>query len=116
MDGTNLLEETVNVLKGYGLTPDQVEWVGSDTWYCSWDEFVEKANFNYDSGFGAQEINEYLIIVGKDWWLSRTEYDGAEGWCFNIMPVRPAVHKVGELTSKDYIYSICNPNRIKFSI
>ena len=28
-------------------------------------------------------------IVGDNWWLERDEYDGAEGWEFKVMPIKP---------------------------
>jgi hypothetical protein len=27
-----------------------------------------------------------IIVVGKDWWLERHEYDGSEWWEFKTMP------------------------------
>ena len=30
-----------------------------------------------------------LLIVGKDFWLERVEYDGSEWWEFKTMPREP---------------------------
>lgn len=34
----------------------------------------------------AQEVAHDLKIVGDDWWLERSEYDGAERWNFKTLP------------------------------
>lgn len=88
----NLWEETIEVLKDYSLTWDDVDAVileGDNV--C-----IPKANFeevarktNYDSGFGSVEIRSDLIIVGWNWWLERNEYDGSEWWELKIKPFIP---------------------------
>jgi hypothetical protein len=85
----NLLEETIAILWGEGKTPSDVEWVGSENgqYAISWDEFKEISNVQYDAGFGGQEIISDLVVVGKDFWLSRGEYDGSEWWDYNTMPM-----------------------------
>ena len=58
---------------------------------------------NSDSGYGSAEIREDLVIVGKDWWLERDEYDGSEWWAFHTMP-ELLENDVGapKLTTNDY--------------
>ena len=56
----------------------------------SWEDFKSKADFEYDNGYGWIEIPSDLIIVGKDFWLERREYDGAEWWEFVTAPIEPA--------------------------
>lgn len=87
---TNLLEETIQALSNNDKTPSDVLWVGDRTVAFSWDYFVSIADKEYDSGFGGQEVLAELLIVGKDWWLERYEYDGAEKWVFKTMPIKPA--------------------------
>lgn len=87
-----LLEETIESLANCNLTPSDVEYVGNEQFYCTWDEFSELANHDYDNGFGANEVSLFLEIVGKDWWLERHEYDGSEWWEFKSMPEKPKVH------------------------
>lgn len=92
----NLLQETIDKLKRWGKTPQDVLWVGGksnvdsydNNTYCrtTWDEFAKKANQLYDDGFGGEEVNQDLIIVGKDWWLERHEYDGSEWWEYKTLP------------------------------
>lgn len=47
------------------------------------------ADFEYDNGYGGTYIPMELVVVGNDFWLERSEYDGAEGWDFKTMPARP---------------------------
>lgn len=81
-----LLDETVEVLQECGKSPADVRWVGNKAAQGSWDDFAALANFEYDAGFGRQEINDDLVIVGDDWWLERYEYDGSEEWAFKTPP------------------------------
>ena len=39
----------------------------------------EKMNFNYDNGFGTQELYG-IILFDDNSWLERYEYDGSEEW------------------------------------
>lgn len=99
---TNLLKETIDDLKLLNLTPEDVEWVGSlsGDYKISWLEFVDIANFGYDSSFGAQNIARDLCVVGKDWWLERAEYDGAEDWEYKKLPVaKPSAKKFNNVRS-----------------
>ena len=59
--------------------------------YCksTWHDFCSKADFEYDNGYGAAEIPMDLIVVGKDFWLERHDYDGSEWWEFKTMPEEP---------------------------
>jgi hypothetical protein len=80
----NLLEETIDVLKRHGKKPTDVLAVGSfdGKYSCTWAEFKKIANFDYDNGFGSQEISSDLTVIGDGWWLERYEYDGSETWVF----------------------------------
>lgn len=92
---TNFLKETIEDLKQQGIDPDDVVWVGSSDgkFSVSWTDFMRFADVNYDSGFGGQEIADDIVIVGKDWWFSRHEYDGSEGWEFHTLPTRSKTPK-----------------------
>ena len=89
---TNLFDETCESLYSAGKQTTDVIWVGSrDGKFCiTWEQFAAISNTEYDSGFGAPEVAQDLVVVGKDWWLERHEYDGAEEWHFKSMPI-PAV-------------------------
>ena len=55
----------------------------------TWDNFCLNANFFYDNGYGGNEIPMDLIVVGKDFWLERHTYDGAEWWEYKEIPEEP---------------------------
>lgn len=56
-------------------------------------EFLERLNFNYDSGYGIQ------MLFGNIWfediktknivWADRGEYDGSEWWELHLCPEEP---------------------------
>jgi len=87
---TNLLTETLVTLEDGGFTESDVDFVTDGSASCSWDEFAKQAaGYNYDSGYGSQEVNESLAVVMKDGtWFSRGEYDGSEWWQYNTVPNR----------------------------
>lgn len=76
----NLTKETEEVLEEYKRSWDDIVWIGSRYGYIDVEDFKRAADRTYDSGFGAQEVADDLIIVGKDFIMKRTEYDGSEGW------------------------------------
>jgi len=86
----NFLKETIETLTDNGKTPEDVLWCGYTAGYFTWEEFKEKADFKYSNGFGGEEIDLDLLVVGKDFWLERHEYDGSEWWEFKSLPVKPA--------------------------
>lgn len=85
----NLLEETISVLTEHNKTEKDVLWVGNDEIYTTWENFKSIANIDYDNGFGGQEVAIDIMIVGSNWWLSRSEYDGSEWWDFHTKPRKP---------------------------
>jgi hypothetical protein len=51
-------------------------------------KFVASLNFEYDNGFGGQEL--YGIIWYADGaWSERDEYDGSEWWAYRETPCIP---------------------------
>jgi len=93
----NLLQETLEVLKFNGYSPvtvsNDIEFIGmpSAKLSCTWEEFQELADFEYDAGFGGQEVSADLRIIFYDKsQLIRTEYDGAEEWEFISSKVPPS--------------------------
>lgn len=98
----NLLEETLQKLKDYDKKEEDVLFVTNGKKAFSWKRFKELAkNLRYDDGYGAAEINTELKIVGKDWWLERYEYDGAEWWDFKTPPERIERCKDESVTKED---------------
>ena len=93
---TNLLKETIEIIERNERYESDVLWVGrgfddfsKQKYKSTWEDFKSKADFNYDSGFGGNEIPTDLIVVGNDFWLERHEYDGSEWWEFKTMPKEP---------------------------
>lgn len=82
---TNLLKETTSVLTEHGKTLGDIEWIGSDDGYITLETFTKLADVEYDAGYGAAEVAQDLVIVGKDFYMVRGEYDGSEWWEYNSM-------------------------------
>ena len=76
----NLLKETIEILEENDKTFDDVIGVCGEEFQISIEDFKRLANQEYDDGYGSQEVAEDLVIVGKDFWLERHEYDGSEWW------------------------------------
>jgi hypothetical protein len=92
----NLLQETIEDIQQSGHTPAGIIFIGSEVsgHSCTWDEFTVLANKEYDSGFGAQEVANDLIIVfsdGAKMW--RHGYDGSEWWSYSSPFVMPSEMK-----------------------
>lgn len=82
----NFLKETKNVIKESGHNLKDVMFIGSSNgeYRMNWDKFRDVADFEYDSGFGSQEIAVDLIIYFNDHtYIVRGEYDGSEWWEYN---------------------------------
>jgi len=52
-------------------------------------EFLQKLNFEYDAGYGGQELYGTVWLMKSNTWLSRGEYDGSEWWEYNECPSIP---------------------------
>jgi hypothetical protein len=89
-DELTLLEETIDILKTNKRKVTDIKWVGSSDgkFAISWNKFIEIANFKYNNGYGSEEIIKDLVVVGKDFWLERHEYDGSEWWEYKSIPIR----------------------------
>lgn len=101
----NLLKETIECLQENCKSESDVVWVGRghnsryvEKYKSTWEDFKSKADFQY--GSGSDEIPMDLIIVGKDFWLERHEYNGSEWWEFKTMPEEPKETK--ELILREY--------------
>ena len=85
----NLLEETLQIIETSGHTPNDIVFIGSadGEYACTWDEFEDLADVDYDDGFGTAYVALDLIVEFSDGRrLYRVEYDGSEEWAY--MPVR----------------------------
>lgn len=89
---TNLLHETREAIGRSGYAEKDIIFIGSEyTGHsCTWEEFTELANIEYDSGFGAAEVAQDLIIVFSDGAkMRRGECNGSEWWEFATPFIKP---------------------------
>ena len=54
---TNLKTETIKHLQLIGKSPSDIVAIGNAEFSCTWEEFLILADFEYDDGFGGQEVN-----------------------------------------------------------
>ena len=85
----NLREETLRVLKEYEKTIEDIKFITDGLDLIDIESFFIKIDRLYDNGYGCAEVVLNLKIFGDNWWLERDEYDGAEGWEFKVMPIKP---------------------------
>jgi hypothetical protein len=91
---TNLLQETLDALSANEKSPSDVEWVGSDDGWFTWDEFATvAAAADYEAWFGSAKVAQDLIVSGNGFWLERGEYDGSEWWEFKTSKKRPVYRR-----------------------
>ena len=67
--------ESIYLIEGY--TPTEYE------------EFLQKLDFEYDAGYGGQELYGLVWLMEENTWLERGEYDGSEWWNFQECPPIP---------------------------
>lgn len=100
-----LLTETLYYIEKLEQSPDNITFIGSadGKYECTWLEFETLADFNYDSGFGTQEVPCDLVIVFENnTMLERYEYDGAERWRFCVIPkAKPNPSKIKSLNGTE---------------
>jgi len=53
-----------------------------------WLQFLEQLDFNYDNGWGRQELYG-TVWLWDDTWMERGEYDGSEWWEHKKLPELP---------------------------
>jgi hypothetical protein len=54
---------------------------------ATWQDFLSQLDFEYDDGFGLQELHG-CIWLNDGAWLARREHDGAENWEHQTCPSR----------------------------
>lgn len=101
----NLWDETVDELKEHGKEPKDIQFVcGNDFGLINFEDLAKRTD--YDNGYGGQAIAADLKVVGKDWWLERHEYDGAEWWEYKELPKKPEAFEVMETLEGDTLKEI----------
>lgn len=103
----NLLTETIDAIHAAGQTPQDIFFIGSPEagHRCTWAEFEAMADFEYDEGYGLQNVARDLVIVFTDESrLERTNYDGSENWVHvkpfaitdKVYPIKALVRSEGD--------------------
>lgn len=59
-------------------------------------QFLNSLNFEYDAGYGGQELYGTVWLKDGKTWLERGEYDGAEWWNIKKLPNIPKKLKGGD--------------------
>jgi hypothetical protein len=80
---TNFLQETTEDITNANLNTEDIVFIGCQRTghSCTWEQFKVLANFQYDAGYGGNEIDLALIVVFKNGAIMRRyEYDGSEWW------------------------------------
>ena len=83
----NFLEETTDFLAEHDKSWNDVHFIRTnEVQVKDIEKFKKSMDFEYDNGYGSEEIPLDLVVVGKDWWLERHEYDGSEWWEYKTIP------------------------------
>lgn len=96
MKTINFLQETKDVLAKHGKKVEDIYFItyvdakNSEISALIQSFIIAAEKIDYNRGIGYVEINPTLKVVGKDWWLERATYDGAEWWEFKALPRRPS--------------------------
>jgi hypothetical protein len=99
---TDLRCATITYNPFYGDRPKKVVLKEGYT-QADLDEFISKLDFEYDAGYGSQEL--FGMVWFKDGaWMDRYEYDGAESWDWHKYPSIPDELKEGGLPEPDTDY------------
>ena len=85
----NLLSETIEILHEHGKTLGDVIWFGFWNEKFPLDKLTDILDVDYNNDYGCQYIHPCLLVCGKNWWLERGEYDGAEWWEYKEKPKEP---------------------------
>jgi hypothetical protein len=56
---------------------------------AEYEEFLKKLDFEYDNGYGMQELSGTVWLTEEGCWYERGEYDGSEWWEYKECPTVP---------------------------
>jgi hypothetical protein len=105
----NLLKETLADIIHSGHEPKDIIFIGSQEsgHSCTWEEFQTLADFDYDAGYGSQNVATDLIVVFKDGsFMRRYEYGGSEEWdYFTPFKMPEETKPIRYLTRNGYLWN-----------
>lgn len=91
---TNLWQETIEVLKEWGSTFEDVIAIYGNDFKITKENFKEVAQkTEYYAGYGSPKVAIDLTILGKNFIMKREEYDGAENWQYIVFPDLSGLNK-----------------------
>lgn len=104
----NFAAETIEKLKFYNYTIEDISWIGNRAFTISVYEFFDAARkTNYNNSYGTAYMPADLLIVMKDGsYFERAEYDGSEWWRYVPIVEKPFLHT--HLKTKDFLDSGTN--------
>ena len=83
----NLYYESLNLLKKYNLTIDDVIVCVNGKTLKTKREIKEKLNFDYDEKSGQVNFKNIQLILDDYTWFERTSYDGYEKFILKAHPL-----------------------------
>lgn len=84
---TNLLDETLDVMKHNGKKPIHINYIGSNNYECTWEQFNTIADKKYDCNTAKFQVAYDLVIVFKDdSWMERVHDGKWEHWQYHKTP------------------------------
>lgn len=86
----NFKQETLEALDDVYVHPEEVLWCMIGHRECSWKDFIEAADFEYDDENGQADIDPSIKIVGADWYMYRVLSEPYEMWQISRPPARPS--------------------------
>jgi hypothetical protein len=84
LEGKDLASEFMGAQLKYRPSWEDKEWIIFDS--SQYEEFLKWLDFEYDDGYGSQELHGFILLKGNSW-LDRHEYDGSEHWVLRERPV-----------------------------
>ena len=54
-----------------------------------YEEFLHRLDFEYDNGYGGQQVYGTVWLMEEGTWIERDEYDGSEWWDYKKCPPVP---------------------------
>ena len=62
-----------------------------------YEEFLHRLDFQYDNGYGGQQVYGMVWLKEENTWMERGEYDGSEWWEYKKCPKVPDELKANNL-------------------